>query len=304
MKLNLPLLHRVVAQPWAIKRDSLRLFTRLILEGGDSFLNTSPVGGARTDMTALKTKRLARAKAGQYMPLNFESDYAENSDSLPQLDDPEGGLYVVMPWGVLGRAWSVTEKMWLDAVDCDDMITAIAATPEGSTVVLWFRSPGGVISGIPEAAAQLRQLGKSRRLLAFTDDMCCSAAYWLAAQCSEIHATPTADLGSIGVYIAMYDYTAAMEQSGISLQLFKAGSMKAMGIAGNPLSDEECQHLQETVDDTYDQFAEDVTDNRLISRETMQGQSLRGKEALAANLADKFWPSSSAFFTALGKGRI
>jgi len=304
MKLNLPLLHRVVAQPWAIKRDSLRLFTRLILEGGDSLLNTSPVGGARTDMTALKTKRPARVKAGQYMPLNFESDYAEDNDSLPQLDDPEGGLYVVMPWGVLGRAWSVVEKMWLDAVDCDDMINAVAATPEGSTVVLWFRSPGGVISGIPEAAAQLRQLGKSRRLLAFTDDMCCSAAYWLAAQCSEIHATPTADLGSIGVYIAMYDYTDMMENSGISLELFKAGTMKAMGIAGNRLSDEESVFLQGQVDESYRAFTADVTANRAISPETMQGQSLRGKDALSANLADKFWPSSSAFFTALGKGRI
>jgi hypothetical protein len=36
----------------------------------------------------------------------------------------------------------------------------------------------------------------------------------------------------------------------------------------------------------------------------MQGQSFRGKGALAANLIDEQWPSASAFFAALGKGKI
>lgn len=290
---NLTLLRRVVAQPWAVHRDTLRLFTRLLLTG------ESIPGKER----ATERKRTAQ-HAGDYEPLNWESGEALEDGLLPCLPEMSQGISVILPWGVLGRAWSAMERYFLDPVDVDQMIEEIAETPEGSTVVLWFRSPGGVISGIPEAAGQLRQLGKTRRLIAFTDDLCCSAAYWLAAQCSEIHATPTADLGSIGVYIALYDYTEYLSKLGVSLDLFKAGSMKAMGLEGNPLSDEEAALLQSQVDESYRAFTADVTRNRMIAEETMQGQSFRGKTAMQANLVDTFWPSASAFFTALGKGKI
>ena len=292
---NLTLLRRVVAQPWAVHRDTLRLFTRLLLTG------ESIPGKERA------TDRKRMAPRGDYQPLNWESGEALEDGLLPELPEMPngaGGINVLLPWGVLGRAWSACARYYFDPVDVDQMIEEISETPEGSTVVLWFRSPGGVISGIPEAAGQLRQLGKSRRLIAFTDDLCCSAAYWLAAQCSEIHATPTADVGSIGVYIALYDYTEYLAKMGVSLDLFKAGSMKAMGLEGNPLSDEESALLQSQVDESYRAFTGDVTRNRAVATETMQGQSLRGKTAMEANLVDTFWPSASAFFAALGKGKI
>ena len=301
MNPNLTLLRRVVAQPWAVHRDTLRLFTRLLLSGEQPdkapAKNTSPE-------KSRATRGRSGLRAGDYEPLNWESGEALEAGCLPDLPELPSGITVLMPWGILGRAWSAVERYWLDPVDVDQIVEEIAETPEGSTVVLWFRSPGGVISGVPETAAQLRQLGKTRRLIAFTDDLCCSAAYWLAAQCSEIHATPTADLGSIGVYIALYDYTEYLAKLGVSLELFKAGSMKAMGLEGNPLSEEESALLQSQVDESYRAFTGDVTRNRAIAEATMQGQSLRGKNALDANLVDTFWPSAAAFFAALGKGKI
>lgn len=294
MKPSLHLITRLMAQPWAVHRDTLRMFTHLFLTGEPPALRARE-GKAST--------RPARVR-GDYEPLNWESDCSCGDDCLPDLPDMPAGLSVLLPWGVLGRAWSEIERYYLDPVDVDEMIEEISETPEGSTVVLWFRSPGGVISGIPETAAQLRQLGKTRRLIAFTDDTCCSAAYWLAAQCSEIHATPTADVGSIGVYIALYDYTEYMSKMGVSLELFKAGNMKAMGLEGNPLSDDEAALLQAQVDESYRAFTADVTRNRAVESATMQGQSFRGKGAAEANLIDGQWPSAAAFFTALGKGKI
>ena len=292
MKPALTLLTRLMAQPWAVRRDALSLFTRLTLSGEA----TTP----RRDRAQLKNIR----QRADYQPLNDESGWAVCDEVLPEVPTLPQGLKVLLPWGVLGRAWTECEKYYMDAVDVDSITEEISETPEGSTVVLWFRSPGGITTGIPETAAALRQFSKSRRLIAFTDALCCSAAYWLAAQCESIHATPTADVGSIGVYVALYDFTEWMKQQGIALELFKAGSMKGMGIEGNPLSDEEAAYLQERVDESYDQFIADVTRNRAIEDSSMQGQSLRGKSALAANLADTNWQSASAFFAALGKGKV
>lgn len=299
MKHSLHLLTRLMAQPWAVHRDTLRMFTHLFMNGETPALREREKPVAKTPARRIKAR-------GDYEPLNWESDCScsGGESSLPELPELPTGLTVLLPWGILGRAWSEVEKWYLDPVDVDQMVEEIAETPEGSTVVLWFRSLGGVIAGIPETAAQLRALGKTRRLIAFTDDTCCSASYWLAAQCSEIHATPTADVGSIGVYIALYDYTEYMTKMGVSLELFKAGSMKAMGLDGNPLSDDEAALLQAQVDESYKAFIADVTRNRALEDSAMQGQAFRGKGAAAANLVDAQWPSAAAFFAALGKGKI
>ena len=170
--------------------------------------------------------------------------------------------------------------------------------------MLWFRSPGGIITGIPETAAALRQAGKTRRLIAFTDDLCASAAYWLASQCEQIVATPTAEVGSIGVYIALYDFVEYLSQRGVRLELFRAGDQKALGLMGKPLSDKDRAYLQANVDAGYRLFTRDVTNMRAIDVPHMQGQTLNNKAALDANLVDRFVPSAQAFFTALAKGKF
>ncbi len=284
---NLQLLARVMAQPWAVRRDHLALLTQLVIHGDRS---------ARAEVP-----KPAKPRTG-LIPLNWESAMAHADGTLPTIPD---GVTAILVWGILGRAWTAIDKFWLDAIDVDDLLAVIAATPPDSTVVLWFRSPGGITTGIPETAAAFRSLGKSRRLLAFTDDMCCSAAYWLASQCERIDATPTAELGCIGVYLALYDFCDYLEKSGIKLELFKAGSMKAMGLLGNALSDEERAFLQAGVDSAYRQFKKDVTAIRAIEEPAMQGQWLSGKPALAANLAnDNEWQSAAEYFAALGKGKI
>jgi len=290
MKPNLTLLSRVLSQPWAIRQEALSLFAQLVLAA-------APNGKAIDDR---ERQPGARAQAG-YLPLSGEACWAAEDDCLPDLPD---GITCLLVWGVLGRAWTAGEKYWFDAIEVDDITRAIAATPEGQTIVLWFRSPGGITTGIPETAAALRKMGTSRRLLAFSDDLCASAAYWLASQCERIDATPTAAVGSIGVYLAFYDYCAYLEQAGISLELFKAGKLKGLGLPGNPLDDGARAHLQAGVDEAYRQFTADVLRNRDLAVETMQGQTQDGKNASAANLVDGFFPSAADYFRALAKGKV
>lgn len=301
--MNLTLLSRVLTQPWAIRRENLTAHTQLILSTdgdirpkADTTWNVWQWDSEKQQCFRDKLK----TKAG-YTVLNIEGLYADARGTLPDLP---ANVTVMLVWGILGRAWSEMDRWWFDAIDVDEIAAGIDTLPDGSTVVLWFRSPGGIITGIPETAELMRKVGKKKRILAFTDDLCASAAYWLASQCESIHATPTAAVGSIGVYIAFYDFCAYLEKNGIKLELFKAGNLKAMGMPGNPLSDEESAHLQASVDDGYRQFTRDVLRSRDIAKDTMQGQTLDGANAKAANLVDTFWPSAAAFFAAVGKGKV
>lgn len=301
--MNLALLSRVLAQPWAIRREHLATLTQLVI-GGEALRPKSDtswnVRQYDWDKDQIVNEPI-KTQAG-YTVFNIEGIYADRRGTLPAAP---ANVTVLLVWGVLGRAWSEADRWWLDAIDVDEIMAAIDQAPEGSTIVLWFRSPGGIITGIPETAEAMRKAArKGKRLLAFTDDLCASAAYWLASQCESIHATPTAAIGSIGVYIAFYDWCEYLAKAGIKLELFKAGSMKALGLPGAELTDEQGAHLQAAVDEGYRQFTKDVLRNRDLEKQTMQGQCLDGDNAKAANLVDVFWPSAAAFFAALGKGRI
>lgn len=302
--MKLQLLNRILATPWAARRESLSLLTQLVI-AGDKFSNRAPelsttIGtGNFTLLTADGTAKALDIQRG-YTPLNWEAAYAANG-ALPQMP---AGVHSILVWGILGRGWTMTDKYWLDAIDVDDLTNAIAAVPEGDTCVLWFRSPGGIVTGIAEAAATIRKLRTKRRILAFTDDLCASAAMWLAAQCERIDSTPSAELGSIGVYLAYYDWCQYLENAGIKLELFKAGALKGTGLQGNPLDAAARQHLQEGVDEWYRLFTADVLRNREIDPDHMQGQTLTGKAALAANFADAFFPSAADYLTAIEKGKV
>lgn len=186
----------------------------------------------------------------------------------------------------------------LDAVTCwyfglmsSDRLQAackeLAGRDDVFVVIFKFNSPGGMAQGTPETALQIAKLGEVKPTIAFTDTMCCSAAYWMASQCKTILATMTADVGSIGTYLAFYDYTELLQKEGIKLELFARGTHKALGIAGKPLTDEQRAFLDADVTRTNDRFLSAVRAARPgVTDETMQGQWFDGEQAVEAKLAD------------------
>jgi signal peptide peptidase SppA len=161
-------------------------------------------------------------------------------------------------------------------------------------VLLDIDSPGGSVTGVPELAARIKAVADERPVFAFTDGMMCSAAYWLASQTDAIYATKTADVGSIGVYMAILDEARAYEMAGVKVELFKAGRLKGMGMPGTSLTEEAREHLQSEVDDIYQWFTSDVRSKRDVSAEVMQGQSFMAEAAARHELIDMVVPSLAA----------
>ena len=58
----------------------------------------------------------------------------------------------------------------------------------------------------------------------------CSAAYWIGSQATELYATGSAYVGSIGTYLAWLDPSIQMQMNGLQLQLFSAGKFKGIGL--------------------------------------------------------------------------
>jgi|LakMenE01Jun11ns_1017448.scaffolds.fasta_scaffold9947607_3 protease-4 len=242
-----------------------------------------------------------RLRADEHMPMPGQpEDYEEAAPVMAE------GILVVPVHGVCARYLSAmeTDCGGLDLNDTEKTLREAQADPRVQGIVLHFNSPGGTVTGIPELASLIRTISETKPVIAFTDAQCCSAAYWLASACDSIVVTPTADVGSIGVYSALVDESAAWAQEGYKLELMKAGKHKAMGIPGLPLAPEDRALIQAEVDSIYAMFTADVVANRArngatVAEDTMQGQTFMGGTAVAVGLADRVVGSLTDLLAAL-----
>ncbi len=211
--------------------------------------------------------------------------------NAPLAKSTTGESVAVIPvYGILGKHLSAFEA---ECGGCDveaigEMLDYAIASPAIKSVLLDIDSPGGVVTGIPELAAKIREATAAKPVYAFTSGQCCSAAYWIASACDAIFCTTSADVGSIGVYVALCDNSEWWKKEGLKLELIKAGEFKAMGISGKPLEDAERALIQADVDAIYEMFTADVRSGRgAIDDEVMQGQTFMGANAVSAKLVDE-----------------
>lgn len=207
-------------------------------------------------------------------------------DDMP---DSVGSVAVVPVFGIIGKHLSMIETA-CGGVDLNSIAAALSVAVADETaevVVLHFNSPGGTVTGVPELAERIKRAAEEKPVIAYTDGQMCSAAYWLASQCSAIYASQSADVGSIGVYLALLDESAALAQQGVKVNLIKAGRLKAAGAPFQPLTDDERAMFQRDVDKIYAKFTAAVRAGRGdLADDLLQGQSFDGEDAARLGLTD------------------
>jgi signal peptide peptidase SppA len=159
-------------------------------------------------------------------------------------------------------------------------------------IVMDIDSPGGEVTGIESCAAKIASAARKKQCIAVANSMCCSGAYWLASQCSEIVVAPAGDVGSIGVMCAHVDQSKAEEMGGFKTSFIHAGKYKVEMSSSLPLSNDAKAHLQDQVDKLYDRFVRTVADGRGTTLKDVrdnygQGRTLLDTDAVAAGMADR-----------------
>jgi ClpP class serine protease len=200
----------------------------------------------------------------------------------------EGGVAVIMIMGPLshhGEWWGG------DTYDeIEDRVAAALAT-SAETVVLKIASPGGEADGAFECSKTLRRMASlaGKRLIAYVDELACSAAYALACAASGIYLPASGMCGSVGVIECLYDETQRDVKEGLSVAVITNGARKADGSPHVPLSDETRAVVQARVDGIAALFFDLVAKARGMSAEdviALQAGIYQGANAVAAKLAD------------------
>lgn len=213
-------------------------------------------------------------------------------DCEPPYEMAGPGVAVVELCGIIGKNLSSLEMACggCDLGTVEENLAMALADPSVQSVILSVDSPGGTVNGVAEFAAKIGTLEteSGKPVYAWIENQGCSAAYWIASGCSGIACSPSSDVGSIGVYMALVDESANWQKEGYKLVLIKAGEFKAAGIAGSEITDAQRALWQADIDAIYGQFAGDVQRNRPgVSSATMQGQTFLGQAAVTAGLVDK-----------------
>jgi len=168
----------------------------------------------------------------------------------------------------------------------------LLADSQVEAIVLHVDSPGGSSYGIEEFADRIYAARGRKPIYAIADSMACSAAFWLASAAETFCCTPGGDVGSVGVYMAHVDQSAAMKAEGVKVTFIHAAKYKVEGNPAEPLSDEAKTHWQEMVNETYGKFLGALKRNRGQSIEKVrsdygQGRVVSAANALASGMIDR-----------------
>lgn len=203
--------------------------------------------------------------------------------------DP-GQILHVFGSGILGKHLTAFDEICAGGLSVDRIQAALKAARDDSKVsaiVLHLDTPGGVCYGMPETAALVRSVRDVKTIVAFCDSLTASAGMWCTCCADAFYVTPSADVGSIGVYSAVVDYTEWCAKNGIKVDLIKDGTYKGAGFPGTSLTDDQRAKIQADVMACSASFKADVRAGRGdVSADVMQGQCFFGKDAIQAGLAD------------------
>ena len=213
--------------------------------------------------------------------------YADDGEPVIEQMQTGGGLAIIPVHGVLGRHLDSLDLMCggCDYDHVSQMTELANEDPSIHTIIYDFNTPGGQAVGNPECAMDIA--ASPKRTLAYFDQQCASAGYFLAAQCDEIHAAPSAITASIGSYMAAIDNSREWEMLGWKLQLFRSGNLKAAGEDGKAWTPEELKHFQGLAMFAGNTFKNAVLAKRpQIAADTMEGQWMFAEQGLSLGLID------------------
>jgi signal peptide peptidase SppA len=163
--------------------------------------------------------------------------------------------------------------------------------PQIVGIIPYFDTPGGTVDGTAEAADLMAGYRGNKPVLGFTDGMICSAGYWMAAACDEIHiSSDTNPIGSIGVVAAHVDMSKRMEMVGQRVTEITAGDHKRIASSYSPLTVEGHAYIQDQLNYIYTGFTDFVSKHRNVDienhKEWADGRVFLGSQSFDVGLVD------------------
>lgn len=178
------------------------------------------------------------------------------------------------------------------------MLKKIADDKRVAGVILFVNSPGGTTAGGEALFEAIREIAKTKPVVAQFGTVAASAAYIAGLATDRIVARGNSITGSVGVIFQWAEVSQLMDKIGVRMNEVKSGPLKANPSPFQPLDEAGKAVAQQMVADTQRWFLGLVATRRGIDTATVpgleQGRIFSGREALAARLVDQLGGEADA----------
>lgn len=201
------------------------------------------------------------------LAVHIEAARGKADDAQPQIMNIAGDTAVIAVQGIMLKKESVWTKYGFatSMLTVERAMNDALAEKDVRSIVLLIDSPGGTVDGMHRLVEATAKASKQKPVIAQVDGMAASAAYWLASQATAIYADPGTEIGSIGVRLMLYDFSAAFAMDGIEAVPIDTGKFKSAGALGTEITAEQRAYFQEQVDTYFADFLGDVRRGRKLT---------------------------------------
>lgn len=171
------------------------------------------------------------------------------------------------------------------------MFKQLAENKSVSAVILVVNSPGGTTAGGEALFEAIRELSKSKPVVAQFGTLATSAAYIAGLASDYIVARGNTITGSVGVIFQWAEFSGLLEKLGVRMNEVKSGPLKAVPSPFQPMDEAGRAATEEMVAESFKWFVGLVRDRRNIDTKSIpgleQGRVFSGRDALAHKLIDQ-----------------
>jgi signal peptide peptidase SppA len=187
-------------------------------------------------------------------------------------------------WAALGfEASSEMFGKWLDAAMADASI---------GSIIIDINSPGGTVHGLTAISDKIFAARGKKPIIAVSNSLMASAAYFLGSAADEIVADPDSLTGSIGSVAVHVEQSKMLEGLGIKATIIRSAEFKYEGNSIEPLTEQARARIQSDINSFAATFINAVARNRKTTATNVKanfgkGGVFRAEEAVAAGMVDR-----------------
>lgn len=232
--------------------------------------------------------RILALREGYYASVEERQRYC--AEAFTVCTDPNTGLALIAVDGAtFASYWGPGTYSSLRAV-----VEQCLDDKRCTQIGIEFNSPGGDVNGLFECCQYLSAAKEQKPIHAHVTGLCCSAAYALASSCTDISATETSEIGSVGVYAQAYDESEALKKAGIFARIFRSKNAENKNIS--PFSEEGAKEVQEKIDFYEDCFYTVLSEGRNMDREKCLEDFGHGSVFMASDALERHMIDSIASY--------
>lgn len=171
-------------------------------------------------------------------------------------------------------------------------IRKVRSDKDVKAVVFRVNSPGGSVLASDKIRNEIELLRAEKPVVASYGNYAASGGYWISASCDKIFTDKSTLTGSIGVFSIIPDLSGTFKDKlHVNIETVSTNKHGDMLSLTTPLTPEEMNYMQASVENIYTRFTEIVAEGRSLEvsyvDDIAQGRVWAGPDALNIRLVDE-----------------